>query len=46
MMGGLKKPLLVLGGLLALLGLVTARRELKDVEREAALWAEATDPLE
>lgn len=45
-MARLKKPLLIVGALLALAGIIGARRELKDVEREAALWAEATDPIE
>lgn len=40
-----RKALLVIGGLLAVLAAIGARREVVEVEREAALWAEATDPL-
>lgn len=45
-MARLRKPLLVLLGLLAVAGVVAARREVADLEAEALLWAEATDPIE
>lgn len=45
-MARMRRPLLVVFGLLALAGVVAARRQVAELEAEAALWAEATDPVE
>ncbi|WP_235997119.1 DLW-39 family protein [Aestuariimicrobium ganziense] len=41
----MKKPLLILAVLGAVLAVVGARQKVAEAEREAALWAEATDPV-
>ncbi|MGA4669991.1 DLW-39 family protein [Propionibacteriaceae bacterium Y1923] len=42
----MKKVILVVLAALAAAGFIAARREVQRAEAEAALWAEATDPIE
>lgn len=42
----MKRILLIVLAALALTGFIAARREVQRAEAEAALWAEATDPIE
>ena len=42
----MKKIVLIVLGVLALMAFIAARREVQRAEAEASLWAEATDPVE
>lgn len=42
----MKKVILVILAAVGLAGVIAARREVQQLEREASLWAEATDPVE
>lgn len=42
----MNKPLLLIAALLAALAFLAAKRRVHEAEQEAALWAEATDPLD
>ncbi|CAI9403275.1 MULTISPECIES: DLW-39 family protein [Aestuariimicrobium] len=42
----MNKPLLLVGVLAAVIAFLAAKRRVRDAENEAALWAEATDPLD
>lgn len=42
----MRKPLLILAALVAVLFVLGARQKVREAEAEAALWAEATDPID
>ncbi|MGJ6981647.1 DLW-39 family protein [Aestuariimicrobium soli] len=42
----MNKTLLLIAAILVALGFLAAKRRVREAEQEAALWAEATDPLE
>lgn len=42
----MNKTLLLVAAILAVLGLLAAKHRVREAEQEAALWAEATDPVD
>lgn len=41
----MKKKLLLIAAVVAVIGFLGARKKVADAEAEAELWAEATDPV-
>lgn len=41
----MRKPLLIIAALIAVVMVLAARQKVREAEAEAALWAEATDPI-
>lgn len=42
----MNKPLLVVVIIAVVVGILAAKRRVREAENEAALWAEATDPID
>ena len=42
----MRRPLLLVAIVLTIVGLLAAKRRVREAENEAALWAEATEPLD